>query len=415
MLGSVHEELYNRVKALFDQDLDPTRGLNKSGSAGYCRGGMWRMGDPQKTKNYPHIEVRLNMDEDLNSADGVICLFTVELRIIADRDQKYEGNSGDVALNTVAQRVRELYNDCPVEKGTGSNEYRISSFKRLGGSLGEVTDKHLSLVDRYQVVVSTRDVTLFHVFNSASKTFYRGGFSREGRRFIALDVGDLEAPNNEVPHPGWADRLQIAQAVTRSRVFNKFDAEYVVTYKPLDFSFDQRQARVTVETDLVPQKAIMYQQVQNSTPEGTTTTFVPIEWTYERARYTRTEQIKKDIGRTIDTDPLTDLMNQIAADTNKIRTIDNVPYLFLGPKITYNTKTGIALISATFRTVGPVKAILPENRPDGPTTGLPALDWMQTYLDIPAYKQGTVVRPPAIYTRPILDYYEEGSFAWLNP
>lgn len=414
-MGSVHEELYARVYALFTQDLDSTRGLSNSSSTAYCRGSMYRSGDPQRTMNAPWIEVSIGIDEDMNSADGTICLATADLRIHGNRDKKYTGNGGDSVLNTVAQRVREVYNDCAVEKGGASDKYRISSFKRVGGGLAGVGDKDLVLSERYQVLVSEKDVGLFHLWSGGAKQFLRGGFSDENRRFIALDIGDLEAPNNDVPHPGYTDRLSIVKSVTRTRVFNKFDAEYVVNYNPLDFSFEEQQKRVVVDTSLVPQNAIMYQQVQNSTPDGTTTTFVPIEWQYNRARFTRTEQVKKDIGRTIDTDPMIDLMTQIAADTNKIRMIGNVPYLFLGPNLDYNTKTGIALVTAVFQTDGPVKAILPENRPDGPTTGLPALSWMETYLDVPAYKQGNVTRPPAIYTRPVTDFYEEGSFAWLNP
>ncbi len=413
-MGSVHEELYARVYALFTQDLDATRGLSYSSSTAYCRGGMYRAGDPQRTMNAPWIEVSIGIDEDINSADGTICLATVDLRIHGNRDKKYTGNGGDSVLNTVAQRVREVYNDCAVEKGGASDKYRISSFKRVGGGLAGVGDKDLVLSERYQVLVSEKDVGLFHLWSGGAKQFLRGGFSDENRRFIALDIGDLEAPNNDVPHPGYTDRLSIVKSVTRTRVFNKWDAEYVVNYNPLDFSFNEQQKRTTIVGDVIEQEATMYRRVDDTGPNGTVTSYIPDVWTYERARYTRTEQVKKDIGRTIDTDPLIDLMNQITADTNKIRMIDNVPFLFIGPEIEYNTKTGIALISATFRTVGKVKAVPAEViNGVGQTTGLPALDWMQTYRVVPPIMQGTTLIPPAIFTKPIIDYYETGSFAWL--
>lgn len=414
-MGAIHEELYSRVKALFDQDLDATRGLNKSGSAAYCRGGMWRVGDPKKTKNYPHIDVRINVDEDLNSADGTCCLCTVELKMVAARDQKYEGNSGDVALNTVAQRVREVFNDAPVEKGTGSNLYRISSFKRTGGGLGGETDKELTLFDRYQVLVTSRETQVFHVYNGASKTFYRGGFSREGRRFVCLDIGDIEAPNNEVPHVGWSDHLQIVQSVTRTRVFNKYDAEYMVTYKPLDFSFDRQQRRVRVKTGYIDQVVPLWKRQAAQGNQGNIVSYIPQYINFRRTTFSRTEQVTKDVGKSVGTDILLDIQNQIAADTNTIRVIDGKKYLFIGADVEYNTNSGLALVTARFWTTGPVKAV-PANSAQGVIydVALPALDYLEDYIVTPPValpSGGTSI--PSIGKKNVDDLYTTGVFAWL--
>lgn len=416
-MGSVHEELYARVYALFTQDLDATRGLSNSSSTAYCRGGMYRAGDPQRTMNPPWIEVSIGIDEDMNSPDGTICVATVDLRIHGNRDKKYTGNGGDSILNTVAQRVREVYNDCAVEKGATADKYRISSFKRVGGGLAGVGDKDLVLSERYRVLVTEKGVGLFHLWSGGAKQFLRGGFSDENRHYIALDIGDLEAPNNDVPHPGYTDRLSIVKSVTRVRVFNKWDAEYAVNYKPLDFSFDEQQRRTRVTQDVEEQEVPLYKRLTTSDPE---TGQPQVSWsasykTFKRATFTRTEQVKRDIGRTIDTDPLIDLMTQIAADTNKIRVIGNVPYLFQGAEVEYNTVTGIALVSAVFWTIGPVKA---KSRTSSGgvvwDVGLPALGYLENYqVTEPKVSGGRSITDPLIQVVPYIDDYEIGGFAWL--
>lgn len=404
--------------ALFTQDLDATRGLAKSGSAAYCRGGMFRSGDPRigRTINWPYIECRISVDEDLNAKNGDVFVCTVEMRIHGNRDQNYGGNSGDIALNTVAQRVREVYNDCPVAKGGSGDVYRISSFKRQQGTLGEVGDKDLVLVDRYTVLVSSKDQNVFQVYNSASKRFYRGGFSSEGRRYVVTDIPDLESPNNDIPHVGWTDRQQIVRSTERLRVFNRFDAEYMVNYEPLDFSFNEQQRRVEIATGLVEQAVPLYKRVSQPGPDGNYVWYLPQELKFKRATYTRTEQVKKDLGKNLEQDVLLPLMNAISADTNKVRLYGTTPYLFLGADVEYNTNSGIAIVTAKFWTVGPVKAI-PANSGQGVVydVGVPALGYLEDYVvtePIPA-SNGPGTSLPAIGVKPYADLYDVGGFQWL--
>jgi len=414
-LGSVHEELYARVYALFTQDLDASRGLSNNASTAFCRGGMYRAGDPQRTMNAPWIEVSIGIDEDMNSADGTICLATVDLRIHGNRDKKFTGNGGDSVLNTVAQRVREVYNDCPYEKGGASDAYRISSFKRTGGGLISVGDKDLVLSERYQVLVSAKDVYFFHVYTGGVKQFLRGGFSDENRKFISLNIGDLEAPNPDIPHPGYTDRLSIVRSVTRTRVFNKFDAEYVVDYNPLDMSFMEQQRRSSLEFSTIEQEVPLYERKVTQASDGTHVWYLPKKDTFKRAAFTRTEQVKKDVGKEINTDVMLGIQNQIAADANTIRIIDGKKYLFIGATLDYNTKTGIALITATFWTTGPVKG-RPPNSGQGVVydVGLPALSYLEDYIVTEPVQTGAGSSLPVIGVRNYADMCNVGSFAWLN-
>lgn len=420
-MGSIHEEIYTRVKALFDQDLDATRGLNKSTSAAYCRGGIWRIGDPKigRTINWPHIEVFIAVDEDLNSPDGTCCICTVEFRIIGNRDQKFEGNAGDIALNTVAQRIREVYNDCPTQKPDSTFTYRISSFRRNSGAPGPVSDKEFVLTERYTVLVTSADVSVFHVYNSGQKTFFRGGFSSEVRRFIALDVGDFERPNNSLPHVGSVENLQVVQNVTRTRVFNRLDAEYTVSYKPFDALFNEVQKRVDLTMGYIDQEVPLWRRVASSTPQGNVVAYIPQYDSFRRATFARTEQIQKDIGKSADgTDMLIGIQNLIAADSNKIRIIDGKKYLFVSSELEYNTNTGIALITARFWTTGPVKA-RPAQSGQGTVwdVGLPALDYLEDYIVTPAYQiandpNRTTI--PQVNVRNYADLADVGDFSWLN-
>lgn len=417
-MGSVHEELYARVKELFDNDQDPVRGLSKSGSAAYCRGGMYRMGDPERTKNWPWIEVRIATEEDLNNKDGSAFLCSVELRMHGNRDQNYGGNAGDIGLNIIAQRVREVYNDCAVSKNgvgsSGGNVYRISSFKRQAGSLAEVDGKEFVVVDRYRVLVSDKDRVVFQVYEPGEKTFYRGGFSGESRKFVVTDLPDLEAPPANIPHVGYADRLQIVKSVHRTRVLNRLDAEYVVRYEPLDFSFDEQQRRVEITTSSELQEVTLFKRIDRNDASGQTTWYLPQIVPFRRATMTRTVQVKKDLGRDYQNDVTLPLQSAIAADTNTYVTFDGIPYVFLGADVEYNTNTGLALVTAKFWTIGKVQGV-----DVGVSHGLtnsvvvPPLNYLEDYAITEAVNTPSGLIPPTISVKPYLEIYEEGDFSWL--
>ena len=140
---SSQQSIWESFKALFDTDSD-TDGLQGTGSA-KVHGGMFREGDPQQTKNTPHIRLQIASEQERDSPGNRHVWAVVRLILVTKRDTDF------TIQNAIATRIQAVFDDGALPT---KNSWVFAPAHRLRGFQGPVGEDGNQYIEEYFTVLS---------------------------------------------------------------------------------------------------------------------------------------------------------------------------------------------------------------------------------------------------------------------